>query len=47
MKDRAIAPKKALHALCQETERNNIMTYNRDMMSYICLDIDKYDVFDE
>ena len=47
MKDRAIAPKKALYALCQETERNNIMTYNRDMMSYICLDIDKCDVFDE
>ena len=46
-RDRAIAPKKALYALCQETERNNIMTYNRDMMSYTCLDIDKCDVFDE
>ena len=44
---RTIAPKKALYALCQETERNNIMTYNRDMMSYTCLDIDKCDVFDE
>ena len=47
MKDRAIAPKKALYALCQETERNNIMTYNRDMMSYTCLDIDACDEFDD
>ena len=44
---RTIAPKKALYALCQETERNNIMTYNRDMMSYTCLDIDACDEFDE
>ena len=47
MKVKTITPQKALYALCQETERNNVMTYNRDMMSYTCSDIDECDEFDE
>ena len=47
MKAKTITPQKALYALCLETERNNVMTYNRDMMSYTCSDIDECDEFDE